>query len=375
MKKTFSNYLRFTRAERNGTLLLLLLTLGLFGLPVLIRQTKAPALQRDFSLFSTEIAAFKAAVSQKTTQKAPGQLFYFNPNTASVSDFISLGLSEKVANIIENYRKKGGKFRAPSDLQKIWSLSEADYERLLPYIQMDETPEKETQETAEKPAVEYFEFDPNTVSEADLARLGLPARTIKSILNYREKGGVFRKKEDLQKMYTLEEADYARLAPWILCAPPALAQNAPRPAMYGSAAFAPAASAILDINLAEEEDWKSLPGIGATRAGYLMQFRNNLGGFSSIEQVAETKGLPDSVFQNIRSRLTLGAREIRKINLNTTSVAELDAHPYVSKRQAELIVAYRELHGAYQSAQDIAQMRAISDPVWLKKVMPYLGIE
>lgn len=372
MKKTFSNYLRFTRAERNGSFALLLLALGLFALPTLLRHLQPAPKTIDFTRFSSEIIAFKQSVAQKTDAKSPATLFYFNPNTASVSDFIALGLSEKVANIIENYRKKGGKFRVPTDLKKIWSLSEADYERLLPYIQMEGIPVKETRTMAEKPIVESFEFDPNSVSEADLKRLGLPARTIKSILNYREKGGVFRKKEDLQKIYTLDETDYIRLAPFILCSPPALAQNAPRPSMYSSAAFVAGAAAPLDINLAEAEDWKTLPGVGATRAGYLLQYRDKLGGFCSVDQVAETKGIPDSIFQNIRNRLTLGAREIRKINLNTASAEALSTHPYINKRQAELIVAYRELHGHYQSAQDIAQMRAISDPVWLKKVMPYL---
>jgi competence ComEA-like helix-hairpin-helix protein len=87
------------------------------------------------------------------------------------------------------------------------------------------------------------------------------------------------------------------------------------------------------------------------------------------------RSLPDSVFQQIRPWLRLGATQLRKINLNTASVADLDAHPYISKRQAELIVAYREQHGAYHAPEDITKMRAIADQAWLSKIKPYLGVE
>ena len=60
-----------------------------------------------------------------------------------------------------------------------------------------------------------FDFDPNIVGEADLDKMNLPSRTIKSILKYREKGGQFRYKNSLQKIYTLSEEHYQQLLPFI----------------------------------------------------------------------------------------------------------------------------------------------------------------
>ena len=65
-----------------------------------------------------------------------------------------------------------------------------------------------------RPAL-LFSFDPNTTTKADLIKLGLPEKTAATILKFREKGGVFHKKEDLQKIYGLKSKDYERLASYV----------------------------------------------------------------------------------------------------------------------------------------------------------------
>lgn len=60
--------------------------------------------------------------------------FRFDPNTVSVSDLQRLGFSEKQAASIDNYRKKGGRFRRPSDFAKSYVVADSVYERLKPYI-------------------------------------------------------------------------------------------------------------------------------------------------------------------------------------------------------------------------------------------------
>jgi len=377
MKARFFNYLRFNRAERNGTLALFALAALFFLIPEITHHIR-PAQSTDFTVFKQEIEVFRIAHEKagKSAGKSAGTLFNFDPNTATFDDFVRLGLSEKVSNMICNYRDKGGDFREPADFQKIWSLKKEDYDRLLPYLHIQSAEELPHKTASEKPAPELFAFDPNTATEADFQRLGLPNRTVKSILNYRGKGGQFRKKEDLEKIYTLDGDDYERIAPYATF--PENMASAPRPAAYAGGISFPSkqtSESPVDINRASLDAWRTLPGIGETRARQLVSYREKLGGFQSIEQVKETFGLPDSVFQSIKSRLVLITTEIRKINLNTASMADLDAHPYISKRQAELIVAYREQHGAFSSSDDIGKMRAFSDLAWLAKVKPYLGVE
>ncbi|MBC7775630.1 MAG: helix-hairpin-helix domain-containing protein [Phycisphaerae bacterium] len=380
MKTRFFNYLRFNRAERNGTLALFVLAAVFFAIPEISRYFRVSP-KTDFAPFQIETQAFRAALAngKNDARESSGALFNFDPNTASFDDFVRLGLSEKVSNIICNYRDKGGDFREPADFQKIWSLKKEDYTRLLPYIHIGTAEETPREKRPEKPAAELFAFDPNTSTEEDLLRLGLPNRAVKSILNYRSKGGQFRKKEDLEKIYTLDEDDYDRIAPYATFSGAIASAAVTRPVVYAGGFAAPSKKGLdkgpVDINRANVEDWMSLPGIGETRARQLVNFREKLGGFISVRQLGEMYGLPDSVFQGIKANLVISTADIRKINLNTASVADLDTHPYISKRQAELIVAYREQHGAFASSDDLGKMRAFSDQAWLAKVGPYLGVE
>jgi len=371
MRHHFLHYLHFTRKERNGTLVLLLICILVFATPDILRRWRA-AERTDFSGFQQEIKAFRDSISSRTTASEP-QLFYFNPNTASLEDFVRLGLSQKISAMICKYRDKGGQFRRPEDFKKIWGLPEEDFERLLPYIRMESAAREAPEKRWESRQAETFSFDPNTATEDDFQRLGLPKWTVQSILRYRSKGGKFRRAQDFQKIYNLSEEDFARLEPHIMIGATAASQAVAHQPGTATTPKWPAKKPV-DINLADVDTWKTLPGIGEKRAQQLVNYREKLGGFLSIDQVGQMYNLPDSVFQAIRPLLLLENRDIRKINLNTVSVAELDAHPYFSRKQAELIVNYRTQHGPYRSVDDIDKIIPFTDKVWLAKVKVYLGV-
>ncbi|MCC7466186.1 MAG: helix-hairpin-helix domain-containing protein, partial [Saprospiraceae bacterium] len=317
MKTQWFNYLRFTRSERHGTLALFVLAAATLCMPAMLRLYAPDRGATDFSAFKAELEASEKAGPPAMT---PQGLFYFDPNTATESDFVQLGLTQKQAVTILKYRNKGGAFRQPEDFGKIWGLPEETFHRLRPWIQigMNEAAEKEPAATLKEPApADLVAFDPNTVSEAELFRLGLPSASVKSILNYRVKGGKFRKPEDLKKMYALSAEDFDRIIPFAQF--PLDESFVALPKMTKEV-VAPVA---MDINMAGEEQLKTLPGIGAVRAKQLVQYREKLGGFQSLEQVAEMRSLPDSVFQQIRPWLRVGIAGVRKINLNTATVAEL----------------------------------------------------
>lgn len=374
MKRFIIGSLHYSRRERLGAIALCLICFLAFAAPRIIRHF-FPRKTTDFSLFQSEIRDFRSAM--KATETADGtplaELFNFDPNTATQEEFIRLGLSEKVAGNIANYRNKGGIFRKPEDFRKIWSLQAADFERLSPYIRIGGGESTATAKPVAGHSPELFHFDPNAAGEADFLRLGLPQWTVRSILNYRAKGGTFRNREDFRKIYNLDAKDYARLEGWMVFAQ----LTAPTAATSANAENAPKTRQprMIDINLADAETWQHLPGIGEKRAQQIVKYRAALGGFLSIEQVGEMYGLPDSVFRNIRPALALQPGNIRRINLNIAGEEDLDKHPYISPKQAKLIVAYRTQHGAYPTVDDLGKIAAFSDKKWLDKIRPYLTTE
>lgn len=66
-----------------------------------------------------------------------------------------------------------------------------------------------------KESAQLFPFNPNTVSLDSLTLLGFSVKQAQTILRYREKGGRFRRKEDLAKIYTVSPEMYERLYPYI----------------------------------------------------------------------------------------------------------------------------------------------------------------
>ncbi len=71
--------------------------------------------------------------------KSKGELFYFDPNTLSAEGWKRLGLRDKTIGTIQNYLSKGGKFRKPEDVSKIYGLFPNEYERIAPYIKIQAT--------------------------------------------------------------------------------------------------------------------------------------------------------------------------------------------------------------------------------------------
>ena len=62
---------------------------------------------------------------------------------------------------------------------------------------------------------ELFYFDPNTASKENFINLGISPKTAQTIINFRNKGAKFFKKEDFKKVYGLKESDFERLKKFI----------------------------------------------------------------------------------------------------------------------------------------------------------------
>jgi len=226
---------------------------------------------------------------------------------------------------------------------------------------------------------ELFYFDPNTISTSDWKRLGIRDKTIKTIENYRGKGGRFYKPEDLQRIYGLHDDEYERLKPYIRIElnssktdqeiVSTKSKDETQPAKTYTARYS-----IIDVNTADTTAFISLPGIGSKLAARIVTFREKLGGFYSVEQIGETYGLADSTFQKIKQYLKLDNASVKKININTATVDEMKTHPYIKYNLANPIVAYRNEHGAFSKIEDVRKVMIITDQIY-EKIAPYLTIQ
>lgn len=225
---------------------------------------------------------------------------------------------------------------------------------------------------------ELFDFDPNSLDQNGWKKLGVREKTIQTIQKFLASGFRFRQSEDITKIYGLSKEDAKRLIPHIHIGAEVKPVNT---SYFGSVNTASATTAkpvlkttrIIDINTADTTTFISLPGIGNKLAGRIANFRQKLGGFSSVEQIAETYGLPDSTFQKIRPLLQCSNPTLKTININTAGLDELRSHPYLRWNIANAIINYRQQHGNYKSVEDLKKIDIITDELF-KKVSTYLVI-
>lgn len=214
-------------------------------------------------------------------------------------------------------------------------------------------------------------FDPNLISSAEMSDLGFKEYQIKNIINFRNSGGKFRKKEDLKKLYTIKEKDYEKISPFILIPPMQQHGKVDGSIQLGSLRNG---FQVVELNSADTVQLKNLKGIGSYFAKKIVERRDKLGGFYSVDQLVEIYNLnPDVITQN-KERLRIDLTRIKKININSANFDQLKIHPYLGYKMALAIIKYRDQHGKFTAIKEISNSVLISDSVY-SKIAPYFAID
>ena len=292
MKRILKEYFTFSKKERAAVIILLLLIIGFIAAPMLYRvtpeQLKLNTALADFISQSSSPEKQADSVDPVSIQSPavntdlaiPHSLFSFDPNTISAEGWKKLGLPDRTIRTLLNYRAKGGRFRTPEDLRKIWGISKEQAEQLIPYAHIAET----------------------------------GARSF-----------AFPKKEDRQEVKHPVN---------------------------------------IDINTASAEEWQSLPGINPFLAERIVKYRERIGGFAGSDQVKKTYGISDSVFSLINPYLKTDPSTTPKIDLNTAGFYDLKTKAGIPESVANAILIYRRQYGPFVSVADLRKIVFINDSIF-----------
>ncbi len=224
----------------------------------------------------------------------------------------------------------------------------------------------------EERRVEFFPFDPNTADSTDFLRLGLQPWQVRNIYKYRARGGIYRKPEDFARLYGLTVGQYNALKPYIrissdyLPASSMLKDSARRRDTLRFPTKLTASERIL-LNAADTTILKRVPGIGSGYAAAIVRYREQLGGFVSLDQLCEIDGFPATAKQYF----VLDKAETRKLNINTLPLSLLRKHPYMGFHRAKAIVDYRNEKGKIGSLIELKLSRDFT-PEAIERLLPYI---
>ena len=227
--------------------------------------------------------------------------------------------------------------------------------------------ELQQQQQAEKPQevaeLHPFPFNPNTLTEEEWLQMGLTDRQVRNIMNYKAKGGKFYSKNDLGKLYTISEEEFAQLESFIVL--PEVARGASgktsskkqeKPSFEEKAKPEKKAIPIVDLNTVDSTTLVELPQIGPYTAVRIIECREKLGGLIDKEQLRDVKGMDDARFAAIQPYINLGAVEIRKVDVNRADFKTLVHHPYLNYEQVKRIVNQREKRGMIKNWAQLEEL-------------------
>lgn len=316
MKKHFINdYFSFTSKERKGVVLVLVILLLIILSPLFFRffikdkkynhqdfeneiaqlktlQTDSASV-RNYTKYRNTYSKDYFSKTEKSEENIHAEVFYFDPNTASFTEWQRLGVKAKTINTIEKYISKGGKFYKPEDIQKIWGLSPVDAKRLMPYVSIKNEAKQYTSfekkeypktKTAYSPKV----LSPIDVNLADTAAFislpGIGSKLSQRIISFRDKLGGFYSIDQVGETYLLPDSTFQKIKPRLSITKTAIKK--------------------ININTASIDEMKQHPYLRYNIANAIFQYRQQHGNFNSVEDVKKIMLVTADVFDKAFPYLT-----------------------------------------------------------------------
>jgi competence ComEA-like helix-hairpin-helix protein len=223
-----------------------------------------------------------------------------------------------------------------------------------------------------KPKVQLFNFNPNNLSLQNWMKLGLSEKQANSIISYEAKGGKFRSKADVKKMFVISAEKFEELEPYIQIAETEVSnkkfdypsQNLNYPKNVKE-------KVMVEINSADSVTLTTISGVGPSFASRILKYKNRLGGFNHINQLREVYGIDSLKFEQIKNQVRVDGANIALININDCTFEQLKTFPYLAYKQSNAIIAYRKQHGNYKNPADLSKI-AILNAETIQKILPYL---
>ena len=127
---------------------------------------------------------------------------------------------------------------------------------------------------------------------------------------------------------------------------------------------------MVNLNTTDTTELKMIPGIGSAIARLIVGYRQQLGGYSRIEQLKEI----NLDAERLRSWFVIDSTQIAPININQAGINRLRNHPYLNFYQAKVIVEHRRKHGDIRSLKQLSLYEEFTETD-LARLSPYVCFE
>lgn len=268
------------------------------------------------------------------------------------------------------------RFQPPKEDETVW-VNDSTKSQFADYQEKQDSIRKaQWRRQRDTIAIRMEVFDPNTADSSTLVHLGFKPWQAKNMVKYRAAGGRYRKPEDLKKLYGMTDSMFQALTPYIYIAREEVDSVAVDSLRKDSLPSWKEENkdTILNLRTADTVELKMIHGIGSYRARQIVRYREQLGGFVSVEQVLEAKGMENVDADSLLAHFWIDSVKIEPMNVNSVGVQRLSRHPYLRFEQAQAIYELRRKKIRLDSIQQLQQIECISAET-LEKIAPYLNFD
>jgi len=213
-------------------------------------------------------------------------------------------------------------------------------------------------------------FDPNTADRVELLEVGFRPWMVRNMQKYKEKGGRWRTKEAVKKIYGMTDELYEQIEPYIEI----VEIKDTVSVQQQERIFQEKKDTVLELNSCDTAELKYIKGIGGGYARRIVKYRKELGGYVSAEQLREIKDIPKETLDSIIPHFIVKTDSVKTINVNRASVTGLQWHPYLSFSQAKAIYELRRTKFRLKDIDDLRVLECFTETE-IERIAPYLSFE
>ncbi|MBI9053844.1 MAG: helix-hairpin-helix domain-containing protein [Bacteroidales bacterium] len=303
IKKRFKEYFNFTRRERNGLFVLLLILFILIFVNAYVNNKTYGSIvqidkkfQEDVENFekslelieSKEIQKVNSYNKNKKYKKASWKIvenpFDFDPNTIKKTQLKKLGFSNSQIKVLLNYRKTGGVFYEKEDLLKIYGIKERQYKHLEAYIKIKKELKEKPDYVSQKETLIQVEI--NSANTEEIIELkGVGDSYAKRILKYRDLLGGYIDKNQLLEVYGMDSSRFFMFSEQIVINDSLIIK--------------------MNVNKVKFKTLLKHPYLNKYQVQSIMKYRELIGKFERIEQIYENNLLSKEDYFKIEPYITI----------------------------------------------------------------------
>jgi len=209
-------------------------------------------------------------------------------------------------------------------------------------------------------------FNPNTYTLSDWINLGLSAKQSVVVLKFTSRG--IYSEEDLKRIFVIPDVLFELIRDSVVY--PERFQNSPNQESFKKQVNQ---ITLINLNTADTTEFMKIYGVGAFYAKQIIRDREKLGGFFKKEQLLEVWKMTPETYEKIKDHVFINEKDVKRIHINSVTIEELKAHPYLNWNKANSIIKMRIQRNGFKNIEELKESVLIDSETY-EKLFPYLSL-